>query len=200
VLPLGQFDIFRPWATNRAPEPCTLLLYGRLREYKGIRVVLDAMPQIVAQHPDVKLIIAGQGNLQPFASRISAYAANIEVINRFLTEAESTVLFERSSILLAPYLEASQSTIPSIAASFARPIIASRIGGIPEIVHDDTTGLLIPPQDTHALAAAVNRLLDDAEQQERLGRNAKRFMQNAFGYEVIGGALDRIYRQAVRSA
>ncbi|MBT3294331.1 MAG: glycosyltransferase family 4 protein [Verrucomicrobia bacterium] len=197
VTPMAFHDVFEPWRTGIAEEPNTLLLYGRLREYKGIRTILEAMPDILEHQPDAKLILAGQGDLTPYAAPIAQLGDRIEVINRFVSDAESAALFERCSIALAPYLEASQSSIPFVAASFSKPIIASRIGAIPEVVQHEQTGLLVPPGDTSALAEAVTRLLDDADLKQRLGHTASRNMHEQFGPTVVRDRLETVYRRAM---
>ncbi len=200
VTPMAFHDVFAPWRGNTPEEPGTILLYGRMREYKGIRIALEAMPAILERHPGAKLVLAGQGDLEPYANQIMHLGEYVEVINRFVSDAESAALFDRCSVALAPYLEASQSSIPFVAASFGKPIIASAIGAIPEVVQHNATGLLIPPGDTGALADAVVQLLTSPADRVRLGAAGKQYMQDQFGPEVVRQRLEMIYARAVARA
>ncbi|MBT3194422.1 MAG: glycosyltransferase family 4 protein [Verrucomicrobia bacterium] len=197
VFPMAFNDVFSAWRSNTPREPKTILLYGRLRGYKGIQVTLDAMSTVLERRPDTKLIIAGQGDLAPYAKSIEGLQNNIEIINRFVSDAETATLFERCSIALVPYIEASQSSIPFVAASFGRPVIASRIGAIPEVVQHGETGLLVAPGDTSELAGAITGLLEDTALQDQLGQNAKRFINEQFGPKTICKHLEAIYAEAI---
>jgi len=198
VVPFCEFNVFRTWARGRAENQHQVLLFGRLRAYKGIEVMLEAMPLIRRQVPEANLVIAGQGDLRPYRRLIRQAGDTVVVRNRFLDNAEAAELFETSAVIVAPHLEASQSAIPFVAASFARPVVASRVGGIPEVVRHGETGLLVPPGDREALAEAVVKLLKDPARRRQMGARARGLAAAEHGDTVIAEALGCAYRSVVR--
>ena len=199
VFPFCQFDALSHWATGAEERDGNILLFGRMRGYKGVAVMLEAMQRIADKAPNARLVIAGQGSLAPYRALIRKCADNVVVINRFLPERECARLFEEAAIVVAPYIEASQSAIPFLAADFAKPIVASRIGGIPEVVEDGHGGVLVAPGDATALADAVCGLLADPGTRRKMGRYAQEQFARRNGPHIVGPALRRVYEAAMAS-
>lgn len=197
VMPFCRFDAFTPWARGRREIPTQILLFGRIRAYKGVGVMLEAMPIVVNRLADAHLVIAGQGNMRPYRDAVRRLAGHVTVRNRFVDDEETAALFETSAVVAAPHLEASQSAIPFVAASFARPVVASRVGGIPDVVDHEHTGLLVPPGDPRALAQAVVRLLTHADQRRAMGEAARKKVASAHGPQAVGSALRAAYARSV---
>jgi len=93
-------------------------------------------------------------------------------------------------------VDATTSTALEALAS-GRPLIASRVGGIPEVVHDGENGLLVAPKDPAALAAAIERLRGDSELRERLSRNAREFAVERLSWDATVDALERTFQRAI---
>ncbi|HYR58799.1 MAG TPA: glycosyltransferase family 4 protein [Chthoniobacteraceae bacterium] len=147
------------WASSPAPPPptgmpLTVLFFGRILPYKGLDVMLDAFRKLDPAR--FRLIIAGEGEVPPLD------APNIEIDNRFVTDDRLPGFFQRAHVVALPYHAASQSGVAQMAFAFGRPVVATRVGALPDIVHDEVNGLLIPPGDSAALAAALERLADSA--------------------------------------
>ncbi|MDZ7960108.1 MAG: glycosyltransferase [Aulosira sp. DedQUE10] len=142
-------------------EPCTLLFFGRIWPYKGLKYLLQAMPLVAERIPDVKLIIAGRGEnvYQYFPDGYDE--KRYEIINSYISNEDVVSLFERSTATVLPYIEASQSGVAALSYGMGTPIIASEVGGLKEIVRDQEDGLLVPPGDVQALANAIINLLSD---------------------------------------
>lgn len=167
VAPLGLMD-YTEGKLLPSPRPPTILFFGRITEYKGIEVLLPAFEQAQKRFPQAKLIIAGEGHMQPYESALRRLTG-VELINRWIDESEIHGIFARAGIVALPYTSASQSGVLPIAASFALPVIATATGGLVEQVTHEKTGLLIPPGDAPALAAALERLLAQQAYAEQLG-------------------------------
>lgn len=99
-------------------------------------------------------------------------ASYIEVVSHFLSCYEVVEQFQRAELVILPYLEASQSGVAAAALANGRPLIASRIGGLPEIVQHGLNGLLVEPNDVEGLASAIDRFLADEALRRQLTEGA----------------------------
>lgn len=164
------------------PEEPRLLLFGRMVEYKGIDVMLDAMEAIWAAMPSARLTIAGEGDLPAHALLDDE---RVEVIHRHVAEEEVPELFRRASLVVLPYIEASQSGVGSLAKGYGRPLLVSDVGGLAELVADGS-GELVAPRDPALLAERVVELLGDRPRLDRLAEAGRRSVAATSGWEKVG--------------
>lgn len=155
-------------AFTALPETPSLLFFGRISAYKGLDVLLDAMPLVWARRPDVPLTIAGEGDLP---SHPALADRRTRLLAGHVPEAELPALLASATCVVLPYRQASQSGVGSLARQHGRAVVATRVGGLPELVTDEW-GRLVPPGDAPALAAAILEVLDTPGLAERLGRAA----------------------------
>jgi glycosyltransferase involved in cell wall biosynthesis len=148
---------YRLWSVEPAPEPpatpLTILFFGRILSYKGLDVLLDAFARL--DKARFRLVIAGEGSLPQID------AQNIEVADRFISDAELPGFFQRAHLVALPYRAASQSGVAQMAFAFGKPVVSTCVGALPEIVHDEKNGLLVPPGDAAAFAGAIERMADE---------------------------------------
>jgi glycosyltransferase involved in cell wall biosynthesis len=138
-----------------APPPVpTVGFFGRLEPYKGLDVLARAMPRVWQVRPEVQLNVAGSG-LTPFPLK----DPRISIKREYLPESKLDEFFGGISLAALPYTHASQSGAGSLAVARGVPIIASRLGGLPDLTLDET--YLFDPGDEAGLAAAIVRHLDD---------------------------------------
>jgi glycosyltransferase involved in cell wall biosynthesis len=137
------------------PPPDPLVgFFGRLEPYKGLDVLARAMPLVWDARPQVRLGVAGTGSTElPLAD------PRVQLERAYLPEAEVEAFFRRSSLAVLPYTQASQTGAGSVAVGYGVPIVASRLGGLPDLVLDDS--YLFDPGDEAGLAAAIVRHIDD---------------------------------------
>jgi glycosyltransferase involved in cell wall biosynthesis len=163
MVPLSAVDLFRgrvrPDRNRR-----TILFFGLVREYKGLDVLLQAMPEVLTRF-ECRLIIAGEF-YQPFENyqaliRKLDIERVVQIDNRYIPNEEVPRYFESADVLVMPYRSATQSGIARIAAINSLPIIGSMVGGIAEAIRDGIDGLLIPPSDPKALAQALIRYFEE---------------------------------------
>ena len=146
---------------NRTRNGRTLLFFGVVRKYKGLDVLLRAMPKVLAQKEcrDCRLLIAGEfyDSVDKYRKLIHEYGLEQQVFldNRYIPNEEIAGIFERVDVLVLPYLNATQSAVARIALANALPLIASRTGGLSEIVIENVNGLLFPVADSDALAEQI---------------------------------------------
>jgi glycosyltransferase involved in cell wall biosynthesis len=139
------------------------LFFGRIRAYKGLDLLRDAMRQLHRTHPDATLRVVGQGNVEAAAPGLSAMAG-VTVEPRWVTEEEIPVLVLSAHAVVLPYREASQSGVLPIALACGVPVVATPVGGLSEQVRHEHSGLLAAAATPEALAEAMARMMDPALQ------------------------------------
>ncbi len=200
VLPHGEIGSLyqrRFQSHGIKEEPFTLLFFGRVWPYKGLKYLLAAMPLIANKLPEIKLIIAGKGEDLKEYFPVGTQQPNIEIINEFISAEMVASIFHRSKVVVLPYIEASQSGVVSLAYGMGKLVIASAIGGLQEVVQPEKDGLLVPPGDSQALADAVIRLLSDASLQQSLRLAARERCQQDLNWKNIAAHTVNIYHQAI---
>jgi glycosyltransferase involved in cell wall biosynthesis len=148
------------------PARPAILFFGRLGYYKGLDVLLDAMAAVWEEQPRATLTIAGAG--EP-GDHPALADRRVTVHAEYVPDAAIPELFAAASCVALPYRQASQSGVGALAKRYGRPLVVSAVGGLPELVADDS-GLAVPAEDPEALARALLRVLGDAGLAERLGR------------------------------
>lgn len=144
---------------KRVPgEMLRLLFFGRIRKYKGLALLLDAIERLDREGVRIKLGVVGAGNIRALRQRL--FRLNAEVINRWINDNEVGPLFARYDATVLPYLEASQSGVAALSFGHALPVIALPVGGLAEQIIDGETGILATEATGEALARAIRRLIE----------------------------------------
>ncbi len=142
----------------------TLLFFGLIRNYKGLPGLLEALP-LVLRRVDCTLLIVGEfyDGRGPCLNLINelGLASKVRLIDRFIPNDEVALYFSAADLVVLPYESATQSGIVPIAFAFERPVVATRVGGLPEAVRDGETGLLVEPRNPAALAGAIARFYEE---------------------------------------
>jgi len=164
VHPHPVYDQFPPLIGTLAPRArLELLFYGFVRHYKGLDVLIEAMARLETR--DVLLTVAGEfwEGRERVEARVRelGLANQVKIVPRYLTESETAECFTRADVVVLPYRSATGSGVVPIAYHYDKPVIASRVGGLPDVVLEGETGLLVPPEDVCALARAIDSLSRD---------------------------------------
>lgn len=181
----------------RAEGPYTLTCIGTLHEVKGQAVLVDALGRLARRGCDVALELVGDG---PDRAMLEARAAALGVADRVrfrgrLTRPEVAATLERTDVLVAPSVPTEggkREGIPVVlmeAMAAGVPVVASRLSGIPELVVDDESGVLVPPGDPEALASALEGLLAEPERRARLGAAGRAAVEAGFDADANARAL-----------
>ena len=168
-----------------------LLFFGFVREYKGLHVLLEALPAVADALPDLHLVVAGEPyddaaryrrlidrhDLQDRVTWHDAYVPS-EAVPRY---------FAAADLVVQPYVSATQSGVAQIATHFEVPMIVTDVGGLAEEVPDEEAGFVVPPEDPPALAEAVVRFFRDdwADRLTAGMREQKRRQQPERLYEAL---------------
>lgn len=208
VLPMplttGRFE-----PTVGVPRiPDQLLFVGRLVERKGAEYAIRAIAALRGQGREVRLVVVGDGPERP---KLEALATELGVADSVrlagaLPHDAVAAHYRSASALLMPAVtdwKGEQEGFGMVlveAMASGLPIVASRSGGIPDVVIDGETGLLVPERDAAALASAATRLLDDPMLSARLAEGGRERLQERFAPERIAQGFDAVYRRATGGA
>jgi glycosyltransferase involved in cell wall biosynthesis len=173
-----------------------LFTVGRLSFRKGFHLIIEAMPSILKETPDTQLYIAGSGYMMTFLEGLASGLGLTDKIHflGYVPEEALYWLYRNSDVFIFPSITAESFGITLIEAMSARrPVIASKIGGVPEIIEDGKNGLLFNPWDSKALAEKTNRVLGDNDYSETLGRNAYESVKKRFSWTIISKQIEQVY-------
>jgi glycosyltransferase involved in cell wall biosynthesis len=199
---LDRYDHQEPCCTLREeyglPENGPIVgVVARLEPEKGHPTLLEAWPTVLAAQPEATLLVIGEGSRR---EELAAQAASLGLGSRVVFTGRRddvpAVTAALDVAVLPSYREAQGLSILE-AMALSRPVVATNVGGIPEMIEDGVTGLLVPPHDAPALGAAILRLLDDHPLADMLARNAHDLVHERFCVELMVRAIESIYDEAV---
>jgi glycosyltransferase involved in cell wall biosynthesis len=177
VVPSG---VAIPESVGASEEPPHALYVGRLSAEKGVLELVQACAGL-------PFLVVGDG---PLRARLPGAVG-------FVPPGELGPWYERAAVVVAPSRREGYGVVPREAMAWARPVVATAVGGLVDAVEDDVTGLLVPPGDTAALRAAVERLLGDAGLRARLGAAAREKAQRELSFDVAAERLQAVYEEAL---
>jgi glycosyltransferase involved in cell wall biosynthesis len=189
-----------PETTSSDDGRPTVLFFGRLWEYKGLEYLIRAEPLITEKIPDATIVIAGEGEDFGRYRRLMTHPERFVVYNEYLPDERRSELFRQATLVVLPYVDASQSAVIPVAYSFMKPVVATTVGGLPEMVDHGRTGYLVPPRDERALADAIVRLLRDKARRAQMGRDGKRKLDAECAPSVVARRTLAVYHRAVAGA
>lgn len=161
VIPHGVIGEEFDFITDNKFSKKSILFFGRISIYKGLEVMLEAINKIDSSLYD-KVYIVGRSQYDVDYSRYYGIK-NIEIIDRFIDEVEVPIYFNDSSILVLPYLEATQSGVAMLGLASATPMIISSCGGLEE-QFDEQDVLFFPPNDVSKLSSSIEMLLRNEDE------------------------------------
>ncbi len=201
---LERLDHQAPCCTLREeyglePDASIVGVVGRLELEKGHPTLLEAWPMVLARVPRAYLLIVGEGSRQD-ALRQIAREQGVEQHVVFTGRRDDipAVTAALDVAVLPSYREAQGLTVLE-AMAMSRPVVASRVGGIPEMVEDGVTGLLVPPRDPSALAAAIARLLTDHPYADTLARAGHDLVHDRFCVQLMVNSIQALYDDGARA-
>jgi glycosyltransferase involved in cell wall biosynthesis len=201
IVPLGVLDVFREWIDSPVQEDeRTVLFFGRLSPYKGLDILMQAAPLVASQVPGVRFVIAGcpiRGYEIPDIP-VLPNGSVIEPITDYISNTKLAKLFQQASVVVCPYTEATQSGIVLTAYAFGKPVVATRVGGLPEYMEDGVTGYLVLPRNVQALAEAIIKLLQDPMTRRRMREDTRRKVETGLSWESIAAQTVSVYEEAVK--
>ncbi len=202
LVPHGLPDLPLP-PSAPVSKKTELLFVGRFEDRKGIDVLLDALPAVLAAHPEVHVTLAGStgdGLLWKKFTQAHPDLAGSRVVSLGIVSPEKLQsLYIECDLLVAPSRYESFGLIYVEAMRCAKPVVGCNAGGIPEVVTDGVTGLLCPPGDVAGLTACLLRLASDRTLRERLGRAGREDFLRRFSAAELARASVNCYRRVLAS-
>jgi hypothetical protein len=190
----------------RSRDPQTVVYLGRLEHRKGTIDLLHAVPRVLRDCPDATFVLIGMDRPHCPGGRTHAeylrdefppeVQGHVRLLGR-LPDAEVETWLRRATLFVAPSLYESFGLIFLEAMRWGTPVIGTRAGGIPEIIDDDRTGVLVPPRDPEALAAAMVALLRDPARRQALGDAGRLRSETEFSSQRMGDRMIELYADVV---
>lgn len=203
IIPHGTYTFFKSNSNSNSnrisPQKNCILFFGNIRTYKGLEYLIEAIPFIAEEIPDIKVIIAGEGDLSKYRNLINeSNKSRLEVYNEFVPDEQVCELFQRAEIVVLPYSKMSgQSGILNIAYAFDKPVVASDVGGFNELIEDGETGYLVPPKDSNVLAKSIIKILKDETLKKKMEDNVHKKAQE-ISWANIGKKYIELYMEICR--
>lgn len=202
VIPHGSQDIFRALRSPPVDPPRydfpsgakIVLFFGGVRPSKGVADLIEGFA-LLPRDPNTYLLVAGYPSREV---RIGALRARVATLNqadriildlRYIDPGEVAGLLELAAVIVLPYRSATQSGVLHLAYSFGCPVVATRVGGLAEDIEEGRSGLLVPPGDPQALAAALARILGDQAVREELGTRGRELARTRHAWTSIAATL-----------
>ena len=168
---------------------------GRLEAQKGLDLFLDAIPRVAENAPEVRFLIVGGGSLE---HDLKAQASRLGIADRVIFTGWRTDAIDLMQLLDCFVSTSNFEGLPMVlleAMSFAKPIVATAVGGVPELVEDGFNGLTIDDREPGSVAAALLRVVKDDVLRKRLGQNSAARYEERFTARSMAAAYERIYDQ-----
>jgi glycosyltransferase involved in cell wall biosynthesis len=179
-----------------------LLFFGHIKDVKGLDLLLEALPQVVREVPDVLLLVAGR----PWKSDFSRYEALIDKLGirsrcvlhiRFIPDDDVAYYYAAADVVVLPYRRIYQSGVVLMAMSYKRPVVVSDLPGMTEIITDEENGYVFPEGSKHALSMRLIRALQDEQGRERVVDRALQYVRANHDWGKIGKRTTELYHAVV---
>lgn len=180
-----------------------IILYsGRITTAKGLNFLLQAVPKIVSRFENLKVVICGSGNYRhDLISLAKELNVSSHVVFMDPVPANSfPSLLASCDVFVLPSLTESWGMSVAEALSIEKPVVATKVSGVTEIVHNKETGLVVEPRDASALANAIIQLLTDRSFATRLAKEGRKFVKSNFDWPLLTSKFIDLYKEIVANA
>lgn len=186
--------IRKEWCIGNGP---VLLVVARLTEQKGHRFLIEALPGLLAEWPTLTCLFVGEGESRE-ALRVLTRKMGVEQACRF-AGAQNNVgdWYAAADVVVLPSLSEGLPFVVLEAMATARPVVASSVNGVPEVIQDGLNGLLVPPRNPQALEGAIRSLLRDPLRAARIGEAGRQGVATAFTADKMIHDTVRVFEEAM---
>ncbi len=182
-----------------AEDDFVLLFFGYIRKYKGLDILLHAMPKLIQEIPNVKLLVVGESyeDFSFYENIVNELqlSKHVKMENRFVANEEVGKYYSSSDLVILPYRSATQSGILNVAYGFLTPVLVTDVGGLAEFVDDKKTGIIVKPESPQAICDGVLEYFS-LQQRVNFSKNiSERISQNQFSF--IAQLFDKIISDTI---
>jgi len=214
IIPLGNISLFPTTIEQGAVSPAELrrryglvddvpvvLFFGVLVPSKGVPDLLEAFARVKRNHPRAKLVVAGFPSKYISLDEYRAQTARLGVAEdvifdgRYIPFEEIAALMALATVVVYPYRNSTQSASMQVAYAFGKPVVATRVGGLPDVVAAGKSGLLVPPESPKVLATAIGEILGDPEMATAMGEYARHLSETRYSWQPIAAKILGVYRE-----
>ncbi len=176
-----------------------VLFVGHLGVRKGLPYLIHSLPFVFDKNKNAKVAIVGDGPLKSPCQRV---AMKLGISNRVtftgaVTESQKNQWYQKARVCVFPSTYEPFPMVALEALTAGKPVVASSVGGLPEVIHNGVNGFLVPPRNPERIATALTRILSDEELGNRLAANALRTIDREFRWEKIAQKTLKLYRSCV---
>lgn len=199
---LSRFDGLRKGSfKDRFSIDCDFILFvGRLAKNKGLEYLVEAVPEILASFPETKFVLIGED--EGMLNKLLGRAKNLKIEDKILLlgaldDDEISQAYIDCAVFVLPSEFEAFGIVLIEAMAAEKPCVATRVGGVPYVVEDGKTGVLVEYADSHRLAEAICGLLGDKEKRAAFGKAGRRSVEENFTIENVVNRLEDVYRKAI---
>lgn len=202
VIPFGvDLDRFSPRRESTKKEVITIGTVKTLIRKYGIEYLIRAFALVEKKYENVKLVIVGdgslRGDLENLATKLHCYR-KISFVGKVPNERVQEYLSGMDIFVMPSIMESETFGVSAVEASACGiPVIASNIGGLPEVVLNKKTGLLVPPKDPDAIAKAITFLIENPRLREKWGKEGRRFVSEHYNWLENAAQMEKLYEKIV---
>jgi hypothetical protein len=208
--PVGQFPLATDFSDQVDFEPyrpdsdvLEILFVGRLEKRKGIHTLLEVIPEILGSLEKARFSLVGEDCFEPgrsleeeFFEEHPQYRERVSFLGA-VSDEDLQNHYRTCDLFVAPSLYESFGLIYLEAMVWEKPVIGCRIGGIPEVVNDEVTGILVPPEDSRSLADAILKLANDPGLRSAMGKAGRAWVEERFSIETFAENTVSFYRSII---
>jgi glycosyltransferase involved in cell wall biosynthesis len=178
-------------------EKNNVLFFGRLSPYKGLDIFLKAASIVAQKIENCRFVIAGKPiqNYKVPSLPDLPKGSTFNLQTKYITNSQLCTLMQQASLVVCPYIDASQSGVVLTAYAFNRPIVATNVGGIPEYIEDGVTGKIVPLKNPEALAAAIIDLLSNVDLRNQMSETIKGTKNKWLNWDNSALEMMNIYKK-----
>lgn len=176
-----------------------LLFFGHIKRMKGLDILIESLPAILAQHPETILVIAGRPlkmGFEEYQERINELGIGPRCLihARFIPDHDLPLYFQASDLICLPYRKIYQSDVVLMAMSYGKAVVTSDIPGMTAMIEDGRTGFLFRSGDSEDLARVVNLAIERPALREKAAIGGLNLMKKHYGWDAIGKTMANLYR------
>jgi glycosyltransferase involved in cell wall biosynthesis len=199
TVPFGvNLDIFKP---NKVPPLYAMGTVRSLKKKYGIEYLIRSLLIIHKYYPNARLLIVGEGVEKKKLLRLTSeigLTSYVDFVGKVPNE-DVPLYLSKIQIFVIPSIKESFGVAAIEAEACGKPVVASNIGGLPEVIMDGTTGILVPPKSPEAIANACITLLKNPEKIAQMGKNGRKFVEINYDWDKTSRSMEGLYNKILET-